>query len=298
MIISPIKIQSTWSKSIGSELKSSNTIYKLRQIFINNLIPDLLDDDFSILRSIIAKAWISNINNFTIESVLYNSVFETRINSVQRCINNAKSFVFRVDYTISIADKDPEYLGINEPTQDEYENAFLDYGPSSSVQLCKCFGFQSIRLYISTLGVDIKNQHSIISDLVVRLWNQQNPLHPISSRLSFSLSTIDGYYSLSKNNLTRIDLAWVVDNDNPNPIYFNVPTEIDLVQLLSSVNIKIYKEVPFQMFTIYLRSFSDSNAHLLSRLVSHAWSLRNKMFSTIDFEVSIQANSNSENIKT
>ena len=132
------------------------------------------------------------------------------------------------------------------------------------------------------------NGFTIINNLMSKLWNSLNPLNPISSRISYNMVINNSFYCLTgKNNITRINIAWLIDNDEPNEIYFNSPTVDDLYNLFSSVNIKIYNEIPFQINSLYLKNFDNKNLELISTIVSLAWSMKNQNFDSINFKVSV-----------
>jgi hypothetical protein len=204
-------------------------------------------------------------------------------------LTSKNQFIFKIEYTISISNRDPEYLGISEPTNDQFQTAFS----STSVKLCNCFGVENIRIYINSLKTADQNSFTIINNLVLNLWNQQNPSYPISSRLNFSLSVNSSYYSSTGSPLTRIDLAWIMDSDNPNPIFFNVPTAYNVTQTLKSVNIVPYTDIPYQIYTIYLTNFDSSKVNQIALFVSTAWSSTNNQFKASDFVVNVMQQSSS-----
>jgi len=282
MSISPINIQKIGIKPERSLRSSSNNIYKIRKVFINNITSSLLTDDYNKLTKIINNAWEAKIKESSFDYALSNSV-QTLINSVRPCVTIENKSVFRIDYTISVKSRDPEYLGISEPTSDSFQKEFSKH----TIQVSNCFGASISRVFIYSMKIDNKNEYTIINNLVSKLWNSQNPLNQISTRISYNLSVNGGYYcSTGKNNLTRISIAWVIDKDEPNEIYFNIPNADDLTNLFSSLNIKIYNEIPFKNHSFYLKNFDDKNFKFVPAIIAQAWSKQNQNFDKINFRVS------------
>ena len=126
MEILPINIQNIGSEIISSRSTavSSNYIFKIRKIFINSITNALQANGYAALEQIISNAWAAKLNNLPIKSTLANNVFTTSVTSVQRYMTTKNRYFFKVEYTISIANRDPEYLGIAEPTDDYYQNSF------------------------------------------------------------------------------------------------------------------------------------------------------------------------------
>ena len=292
MEILPINIQNTGGVAITSRSTAvtSNYIYKIREIFITSMVPSLSSNGFAGLEQIINNAWAAKLNTqAAIKSTLQNNVFTSSVSSVDRYWTSKNQFIFKIEYTTSISNRDPEYLGISEPTNDQLQTAFS----TTSVQLCNCFGVENIRIYINSLKTTDQNTQTIINNLVLNLWNQHNPSNPISSRLNFSLGVNSGYYSSTGNPLTRINLAWILDSDNPNPIFFNVPNTYNVTQTLKSVNIVPYTDIPYKIYTIYLTNFDNSKVNQIPLFVSTAWSSTNNQFATSDFVVSVIKQSSS-----
>jgi hypothetical protein len=292
MEILPINIQNTGGVAITSRSAAvtSNYIYKIREIFVTSMISSLSSSGFEELEKIINNGWTAKLSTQpAIKSTLQNNVFTSSVSSVDRYLTSKNQFVFKIEYTISISNRDPEYLGISEPTNDQLQTAFS----STSVKLCNCFGVENIRIYINSLKTADQNSLTIINNLVLNLWNQQNPSYPISSRLNFSLSVNSSYYSSTGSPLTRIDLAWIMDSDNPNPIFFNVPTAYNVTQTLKSVNIVPYTDIPYQIYTIYLTNFDSSKVNQIALFVSTAWSSTNNQFKASDFVVNVMQQSSS-----
>jgi hypothetical protein len=283
--ILPINIQSRDSSIAARSAEvTSNYIYKIRKFFIKNVTPDLKNNHFVVLEQLINNAWEANLNKqidkLPIKSALANKKFSTTVNSIQRFVTKSNTFIFKVEYIIAIANRDPEFLGISEPTYDYYTNSFTN--SQSGIQLCSCFGIENTRLYISAKISDI----DVLNNVATGLWNQLNPTNKISNdRISFKLMTTSDYYTSTANDITRINVAWVVDNEDPNSIYFNRPTLDNLSKALFLVNIPTYNDVPYKAFTVYLVNFNESNANLLSNLLSKAWFISNQKFNQIDFSI-------------
>jgi hypothetical protein len=84
-----------------------------------------------------------------------------------------------------------------------------------------------------------------------------------------------------------------MDSDNPNPIFFNVPTAYNVTQTLKSVNIVPYTDIPYQIYTIYLTNFDSSKVNQIALFVSTAWSSTNNQFKASDFVVNVMQQSSS-----
>lgn len=286
MEILPVNIQNTGGAAVTSRSAAvtSNFIYKIREIFITTMTNTLEANSFAALEQIINNAWIAKLNTQpALKSTLQSNTFSVSVTGVSRYLTNKNNFVFKVEYIVSIANRDPEYLGISEPTNNQYQAAFT----SSGTQLCNCYGVENIRIYFNSLTTNDANTQTIINNIIMSLWNQQNPLNPVSSRLNYTLSVNSGFYTSTGSQITRLNLAWVMDSDTPSPIFFNVPTAYNVTQTLKSVNIVPYTSIPCQKYTIYLTNFVNSNVDLIPTLVSQAWSSSNTNYVPSDFVVNV-----------
>ena len=287
VLIPPINIQSSDSAIAARTAEvTSNYIYKVRTIFIENITPELKNQNFGVLENVISSAWdarlAEHIEMLPIKSILTGKKFTTTVNSIQRYLSKQDKFMYKVEYIVAIMNRDPEFLGVLEPTYNNYIAAFAS--AKTDIKLCSCFGVENTRVYINGKAQAI---NGVLSNILTSLWNQQNSLNQITNdRISFKFTSNDNYYNQNGDEISRLSVTWIVDNDDPSQIYFTRPTADAVTKALAAVNLQVYTDIPYKSFVVYFNNFNETNANLIPNLLTKAWQLSNLKYGQADFAIS------------
>ena len=77
-------------------------------------------------------------------------------------------------------------------------------------------------------------------------------------------------------------VSWLVDDAEPNPIYFKQPTVADLYPYLAKANLSIYDGVPMITFSFAIRSYNSSSIDRIRSAIQQAWHEANPSISNAE----------------
>jgi hypothetical protein len=273
-------------------------LLKVRYLNLKNTLPIGAIDSI-VLGNIINSVWqaqLSNvINSLIAGSMLANQQFKSQIESVKRYLTSQSELVYRIDYTVSLANKDPESLGISDPTYKQFQNGFNQQ--NSPMSYCACESYSYGRIYVNLPTKYGQDMETRIPTMVASVWDKLNPNYKqLGNRVRGNFTLNDGFTDANGAPIARLSYQWQVDGADPNPVFFNVPMSADITTSLLSAGLSSYTSEPYMLYSFYLTNFagsvnkrsSESSSSLLNKVINQAWSTANKNFqfklSNINYE--------------
>ena len=286
-----------------TEISEENTVlnndallFKVRKIFFKKALPIHKDYVSDVLRS----AWLSKLNMSAFES--QNGLrIQITLHEIGNFMTNKDDEVFGFKYTISINGQDPKFLGVQEPTFEEYlfETKRLNL---THLEYCPCNTFFIDRLYVNTN----KKLTLKINEILTDAWKESNLMKktPLNkpSNMSLAKNRIIGrsklehnFYDSNQNQISRLAVTWLVDGADPNEIYFNRPKFEKLLKQIEKFKFNLYTDVAYVKKSIDITSFNESQLILLKKSLKLAWHLANPQINENLFEVLIDENESVSN---
>lgn len=287
MQILPINIQNSDSTiAARSAVVKSNYIHKMRSICLRGFVLDIQNKSIDQIEQIIGNAWLNSfngiINKLANKAQLINQPFIASLVTITRQLTKQNDFIFKIDYTISIVNRDPEFLGIPDPTYNHFESAF-DSSNYFDFKFSNCITNDIQRFYINVKSDD-KNINGMISNSLTYTWNKLNAQTPQDSgAISFRYLTTGGYYDSIQQEITRVNLAWLVYQTNPSALYFNLPTINNIIDSFSMNNVIVTSVIPYKLFKVYLNNYTSSYSNSLNEFLTKSWTLANPNYVTSSF---------------
>ena len=260
------------SSSLGPAVHNSddNLLFKLRTVYFTNGLPVYKQAVSDILK----RAWSAKLDKKKFESQNGLRVI-VNIYDTAHYLTTKNENVYGFRYTVSINGQDPEFLAVAEPTYAEYERE-TNADAEKSLKFCASNAFEIERLYISTskaadfsasAASSVALVEEKINKILARVWNQLNDVEITGNRAlpnnrivgKSKLET--GFFSLLRQNVSRLSISWLVDGSLPNPIYFKRPSIDDVLPYLTSSGIHVYDGTP-----LINASLQISSASMLSSL--------------------------------
>ncbi len=142
---SPVPL--TTDESEGEAVKDSYLLFKLRQVMFRALPVSKRP-----VANILKRAWLSKLNQTAYEA--QNGLrLEVRIYEVANCLTHGgEKETFGFSYTIAINGQDPKFLGVTEPTFEDFERE-TRAEEEPLVEFCTQAAFHTDRLYIEIAQV-------------------------------------------------------------------------------------------------------------------------------------------------
>lgn len=277
-IVEPINSSSHNNTNKDPTFENNVLLFKLRKIFFN-----ALPSHKKHVANILKRSWLSKINQSEFDS--QNGLrLEVRIYEVANYLTFGMDDTFGFKYTIAINGQDPKFLGVEEPTFDDYiRETNVENVPM--IKFCDRNTFEIERIYFDSSMVNIDS-------VLDKLWLDS---HQFTKRTIENHQRIErrsklnhAYYDSNKNNITRLEISWLVDGAEPNPIYFNRPSIQKIIKLLSDSNVKVFTDVPYMRKDLYVIENSKDISHLVESAIQQSWQLVNPLVDTTLFKVFLE----------
>ncbi len=260
---SPLPLSSNNTEAV----KDSYLLFKLRLIFFKAL-PIYKKPIANILK----RAWLSKLNQTAFES--QNGLrLEVRIYEVTKYFTYGDEETFGFKYTISINGQDPKFLGVTEPTFQDFMRETLAE-KEAKIEFCANNAFKIDRVYIEEETIDFKE----IQILLDKLWTDSNMpskkrsvLKLDGSRLKLRSKLEKIFYSRDMKPINRLTISWLVDEAEPNPVYFNRPTQIEILQSLKEANVQVLSGTPFFKKQLDVVLSDEISSLLVINALREAW---------------------------
>lgn len=252
-------------------VQSDNLLFKLRQVYFKNALPVYRH----IVRNILERVWTNKLDKRQFESQNGLRV-EVSIIDIAHFLTNKYEHAFGYKYTVSINGQDPEFLAIKEPTYGDYmrETAAQSQN-STTIEFCPCNAFEVERVYIK-YDNSIDELKEKIDEILIGAWNELNVYRNLSTNRIVTTNKLEtGFYDATLDNLTRLEVTWLVDGANPNPIYFKSPRMDDLLAHFENSTISVYEGIPLIGQSLKFSAYNSSHDQLLKQAVLNAWSKAN-----------------------
>ncbi len=237
-------------------------LFKLRTIYFKNGLPIYRHD----MINIIERAWKSKLNVKKFEGQNGLRVF-VNLYEYGHYLTNKNEDVYGYRYTISINGEDPEFLGLKEPTFDDFTKEANE--ENSVVKFCPCVAYESDRLFIV---IEPKLEQKI-NQILGDIWSELNG-DKLIERISGKFKLRRGYFNPNMKELARMSLTWLVDGSNPNPVFFKRPTVSDLMPYLRQQNVTVYDGIPLiskKIEKIVSLNSTDNIGQELKVALMNAW---------------------------
>jgi hypothetical protein len=128
-----------------------------------------------------------------------------------------------------------------------------------------------------------------LDSILNRAWNNLNEDRQLSSSRVIAKNKLDmGYFDTSLENLTRLEISWLVDGANPNPIYFKSPRVEDLIPHFENSTISVYNGIPLISQFVKITAYNSSYDDLLKFALLSAWIKANPQLKDNIFYVSVE----------
>lgn len=263
-------------------LETNNVLlFKLRKIFFKAL-PSYRKNIANILK----RAWLSKLNQTAFD--LQNGLrLEVRIYEISNFMTYQLEETFGFKYTIAINGQDPKFLGIQEPTFEDFIRE-TKREQKADIVFCPCNTFEIDRLYIDS---SLTNVDQVLD----KLWLNANRF--VSTRRSMPVldnrivrkSKLDiNYYDANMRNLSRLAISWLVDGAEPNPVFFNRPGIKEITKLLAESNVKVFNDTPYIKKQLDLVETQHHVTGLIKGAIQSAWSLVNPTLNKDLFSVFLE----------
>jgi len=223
---------SNMTTTSNNNYDDDSLLFKLRTIYFKNGLPIYRHN----MISIIERTWKSKLNAKKFEGQNGLRVF-VNLYEYGHYLTNKNEDVYGYRYTISINGEDPEFLGLKEPTYDDFGKQTDE--EKSAVKFCPCVAYESDRLFI----VIEPNIEQKINQILGDVWSELNG-DKLIERISGKFKLRRGYFNPNIKELVRMSLTWLVDGSNPNPVFFKRPTVSDLMPYLRQHNMTVYDGIP------------------------------------------------------
>lgn len=283
-------IFNTSSSKISSSSSSTSSVdnsllFKLRTVFFRNALPSVYRDR---ARNVIERAWTSRLDRREFESQNGLRV-EVAVIDVAHFLTIKGEHTFGYKYTVSVNGQDPESMGIQEPTYADFARESRPEG----IDFCPCKAYEVQRVYIKSQDVSSLQQlRSKIDSILQKAWDRLN--NDRSPQLATNRFVVKnkldvGFYDLQHENVTRVELNWLVDGAHPNPIYFNLPKIEDLVDYFANASTPLYQGIPLISGSVKLAPAYNHSQHkeLLKFAILSAWMKENPELKNNIFYVSL-----------
>lgn len=277
------------TSSDDTMINNDALLFKVRNIFFKKALP--IHKDF--VTNVLRTAWLSKLNMSAFESQNGLRIL-VQIHEILNYMTNKEEEVFGFKYTISINGQDPKFLGVQEPTFEEYlaETKRLNL---TFLEFCPCNTFRIDRFYVNTNPKLASKINEILSDV----WKEANQhkkspfLHKATNH-SLAKNRIIGrsklehnFYDSNQNSISRLAVTWLVDGADPNEIFFNRPKFDKLVGRIEKLKFNLFTDVPYVKHSIDITSFNESQIDLLRRALQVAWHLANPQINENQFEINL-----------
>ncbi len=298
MIINEQKSNSSSSSSTdnneNSILNNDALLFKVRKIHFKKALPINKDQVADILR----YSWLSKLNKTAFDS--QNGLrIQIKIHEISNYMTNRDEEVFGFKYTVSINGQDPKFLGVQEPTFEEYllqtKLQNLTY-----LEFCPCNTFKVDRFYVNNKEKDDQNLAIRINNIISNAWKESNTItslnnNTVESRSFKTINRIIGksklennFYDSNLNSVSRLAITWLVDGSDPNEIYFNRPKFEKVLSHVKKSNLKIFDETPYVKQSIKITSFNNSLIDLLKKSLQLAWHTANPNIEENMFDIILE----------
>ena len=136
-----------------------------------------------------------------------------------------------------------------------------------------------------------------IDKALARAWSQLNDAEITGTRalpmgrISGKSKLETGYYSLLKQDVSRLSVSWLVDGAPPNPVYFRQPRVQDVIPFLNEAGVSLYEGTPLVNQSLLVTVDSVSDWEQLRVGVQNAWRKANPVIRQDYFYVLVDAKS-------
>ncbi len=278
-------INKSSSSNSSPTLEANNVLlFKLRKIFFKAL-PSYRKNIANILK----RAWLSKLNQTAFD--LQNGLrLEVRIYEISNFMTFDNQETFGFKYTIAINGQDPKFLGIQEPTFEDYIRE-TGFEQKPGIVFCPCHTFEIDRLYVDSTQPEIQK-------VLQNVWLYSNRFKQASGRsiapvmlenriqLKSKLDT--DFYDANMQNLSRLAVSWLVDDSELNPVFFNRPSIKEITQLLAESNVKVFTDIPYVKKHIDILESQQQLTNSIKAAIRSAWSLANPILDKDIFSVFLE----------
>ena len=142
-------------------------LFKVRSIYFRKGLPVYKDQVSSVLQ----RAWLAKLNKTAFES--QNGLrISVQINEISTYMTNKDEEVFGFKYTVAINGQDPKFLGVQEPTFEDY---LLETKAQNLtfLEFCPCNTFKINRFYVNNKNEN-ENFSAKINDILSDAWKESN----------------------------------------------------------------------------------------------------------------------------
>jgi hypothetical protein len=253
-------------------------LFKVRSIFFRKGLPVYKDQVASILQ----RSWLSKLNKTAFDSQNGLRIL-VQIHEISTYMTNKDEEVFGFKYTVAINGQDPKFLGVQEPTFEDYlletKSQNLTF-----LEFCPCNTFKINRFYVHNENAD-ENLSAKINDILSDVWKDSNSLlkrKELNNKNSLGKNRITGrskldhgFYDSNLNSVSRFAITWLVDGADPNEIFFNSPKFENILSHVKKSNFNVFTQIPYVKQSIEITSFNSSYKNLLKKSIQIAWHLAN-----------------------
>lgn len=262
-------------------------LFKVREIFFKKGLPIYKQQVAKILK----QTWLSKLNKTAFESQNGLRIL-VKIHEISNFMTNKDEEVFGFQYTVSINGQDPKFLGVQEPTFEDYlfetKSQNLTF-----LEFCPCNTFKIDRFYVNNENNLALKLNDILSDA----WKESNSRTKTNHTKSLAKNRIIGrskldhsFYDSSFNSISRLALTWLVDGADPNEIYFNRPKLDKILSYVQKFNFKIFTEIPYVKQSIDITSLNTTLHDLLKKSIQLAWHSANPHMKENSFDIILENN--------
>lgn len=266
-----VKSNSKESTTSLETLSNDNLLFKVRSIYLKNALPIYMQS----VKNILERSWKSKLDTKLFEEQNGLRVLVSIVESSHH-LTNLNEEVFGYKYIVSINGQDPEFMGVGEPTNEDYTRETLGE-QLQSVEFCPFNAYEVDRVYLTSNSSSYEELQTKINEILIQAWNSLNQdLKEVpQDRIVAKYKLIDGYFTIQKEKAYRLEMTYLVDGGAPNPIRFTKPSLQDITPLLTNAGINIYEGIPLISQSISILSYNISFNDLLESSIKKAFSEAN-----------------------